>query len=444
MEEAVPQLACWWPDWHDSESERSARSCQEELSENVLEDAFATVSLLEHYERNLEHFSQFVARSDTRVESTGTQRGVVEAVESRRQLIVSPSASRMKSLILNPRAYRGLRGIETVQSLAEALNVSGWRDSLHAMRQHPAWSFAQSAHKLLARAPARADEQMTTCLLSHLFIMVASALDLICAPGSSRSFGVGGLLADGGYAFRGKSDVPFTVRSSFSPQCPKHCARNGPAVMEENGNRGEVLAVTCEVKTASTFPTGRVWYHGSRGIQLLGALWSGWRANPFAPALLVSPEQYKLLIVRRPGDITCACPSVTWKVSGDTGLRAVQFPDGYACEETASETFPDVIALVLLAAVRGAEGAATKRVRDTVCVTPERRCKKTPRKPDIPTSRKKPCRRSSRIAGRSAGAPVPSQVNFDGEQIWFVDQRRLDELTQLEQRACAEQASPSG
>jgi hypothetical protein len=53
MDERVPELY-WSPDFAYSDSEHSVRSSAEELAENAgAEDAFAVLTLWEHFDRNL-------------------------------------------------------------------------------------------------------------------------------------------------------------------------------------------------------------------------------------------------------------------------------------------------------------------------------------------------------------------------------------------------------
>jgi hypothetical protein len=108
---------------------------------------------------------------------------------------------------------------------------------------------------------------------------------------NERRFGIGGVLADFRYAVRGKTDLNFGVAEAGNPRCRVH-EREDASELEESAQKGNSsLAMSVEFKTSATFPAGNTWYHGSRGVQALGALWSGWEKNPFAPALLLTQEQ---------------------------------------------------------------------------------------------------------------------------------------------------------
>jgi hypothetical protein len=44
------------------------------------------------------------------------------------------------------------------------------------------------------------------------------------------------------------------------------------------------MFLTTECKTSVTFPKENLWYRGTRGAQVLGAVWSGYEANKRASA----------------------------------------------------------------------------------------------------------------------------------------------------------------
>jgi hypothetical protein len=210
------------------------------------------------------------------------------------------------------------------------------------------------ALRKLRTTPLDEDETVVNCRFTYLMIILGRALALICNPKSQRSFGVGGILAGPKYAYRGKSDTPYEVEGRAAMSCAAH---GGATTAKHEGKlaRPESATVlTCAFKTAQTFPYERVWYHGSRGLQLLGGLWSGGVRNPHAPALLLSQQQFKLLLVRNPGDISCACASSDWKNEGIMGLTVHQFPAKYASGNTSDPEFLDML-VVILSATSAAE-----------------------------------------------------------------------------------------
>jgi hypothetical protein len=127
--------------------------------------------------------------------------------------------------------------------------------------------------------------------------------------------------------------------------CLTHGNGLRPRLVEGDENRREVLAVTCEVKTVRSFPNGNLWHHGSRGIQVHGALWSGWLHNPFPPAMLITPSSVQDPDCAPAGryDLTCACPDASWKNNGAIGLGVLQFPQHCECGLTDTDAFVDVV-----------------------------------------------------------------------------------------------------
>jgi hypothetical protein len=94
------------------------------------------------------------------------------------------------------------------------------------------------------------------------------------------------------------------------------------------------VVLTCEFKTAQAFPYGWILYHGNRGLQLLGSLWSGWLLDAYASALPLSPQQFKRLLMRNLAEILCACASADWTKKDIMGLTLHQFPSGYQSGKT--------------------------------------------------------------------------------------------------------------
>jgi hypothetical protein len=301
------------------------------------------------------------------------------------------------------------------------------------MREHYSWHMVATAHSHFLQIRTSSDESVVHGVLVHLFFMIGFALGITCMPDSQRGYGVGGLLADKTHAFRGKTDVPFYVRSGSGPMCPTHGNGLRPRFVEGDENRREVLAVTCEVKTVRSFPNGNLWYHGSRGIQVYGALWSGWLQNPFAPPMLTTPRQYKILIVRRLDDLTCACPDASWDNNGATGLGVLQFLQHCDCGLTDTDDFLDMIAVMLLGAAGSQGSTSNKGARDDMQTPPQQIRKQTLGSAGIQTHRKPVHRRATRRVGRGVEPAVAGRREPLGEQIWFVDQQRLDDLECIEE-----------
>jgi hypothetical protein len=75
-----------------------------------------------------------------------------------------------------------------------------------------------------------------------------------------------------------------------------------------------------EFKTASTVPDQNLWYRETRGVQTATAKWSGCEANPGAPALLLSPHKFKLLLLVQEKGRPASVPLTKGHVSGNARM----------------------------------------------------------------------------------------------------------------------------
>jgi hypothetical protein len=465
----LPEMQQWFPDWDGSDSEGSVRSTIDEVADHPTDgEAFTNLPLPAHYAKNLAIFQEVLCDRETvtlpvmrrdvigggarklrrprgkkgkrkfssQQEAEGSGGG-----EGDRILITKPTASGMGSRMLHPVAYRGLPSISTITELAEALNVPDWKEITDALHRHRFWPVAEMALQRFRSTPLDADETVVNGRFTLLMATLGYALDLTCEDKAQRSFGIGGILARQEYAFRGRSDTPYVVQGRAAPSCVAH---GGATTARNEGGCTRLesaMVLTCEFKTAQTFPYGRVWYHGSRGLQLLGSLWSGWLLNAYAPALLLSPQQFKLLLVRDSADISCACASADWKNEGILGLTVHQFPSGYESGKTSSREFLEMLVIILSATsaeelrhptVDGtsAEGLRTP-TKDRGGNAPDGRdggLKVTPDNRHPPSSRKPPPRRSER-GGKNDGKQAANCV-------WIVEPHVLEDLERAEAQRC--------
>jgi hypothetical protein len=95
---------------------------------------------------------------------------------------------------------------------------------------------------------------------------IAYALDIDLVSGSETKIIVGGILARYQYDLRSKTDPHFLNTSGLN-------------------------LIASEAKTHRTFGLGEMWYHGSRGIQILSALYA---FN--CPTFLFTQRQWKLFV----------------------------------------------------------------------------------------------------------------------------------------------------
>jgi hypothetical protein len=280
MASSVPEMQQWFPDWDGSDSEGSVRSTREEVADHPAHgEAFAHLSLDEHYERNGDAFEEALEDEATVTKPVtprdvvvggarekSTQRGVASqqgadgpgGEDGGRLLITRPTASGMDSRLLHPSTYRDLPSISTIDELAKALNVPDWKERTEALRTHRFWPVVEIALQQFRRTPLDRDETVVNSNFSSLVRNLGCALNLICNPDSQRSFGVGGILAGPKYAYRGKSDTPYEVEGRAAMSCAAHGGAR-TAKHEEKLERPEsAMVLTCEFKTAQAFPYGRI------------------------------------------------------------------------------------------------------------------------------------------------------------------------------------------
>jgi hypothetical protein len=459
MASSVPEMQHWFPDWDGSDSEGSVRSTRDEVADHPAHgEPFAHLSLDRHYERNDAAFKEVledkatVTKPVTPRDVVGggprgqeMQRGVASqqgaegpgGEDGCRLLITRPTASGMDSRVLHPSTYRDLPSIPTINELAKALNVPDWKEKTKALRKHTLWPVVERALRDFRTTPLDKDETVINSNFSSLMRILGYALDLTCNPDSQRSFGVGGILAGPKYAFRGKSDTPYEVEGRAATSCAAH---GGATTDKHEGKLARpesAMVLTCEFKTAQAFPYGRVWYHGSRGLQLLGGLWSGWVRNPYAPALLLSQQQFKLLVVRNPGEISCACASSDWKNEGIIGLTVHQFPPGYESRKTSAPDFLDMLVVILLATSAAehdhptAAGSSAEELH-----TPTRLGSgnsrsgpnATPNNRYLASSERKPAPRRSERNRKNDG----KQASQPEHCVWIVEPHVIEELERTE------------
>jgi hypothetical protein len=378
MEEAVPPMQPWFPNLPRSDSEHSTGSGGDELKDRAPDvGGPSTLSLDKHIERNHRHLKTFLEDSKTRTLSLRPRAAFDSASAStnwrqnrsllvaqnvscwqNRMLIVSPTASSMKSKIMHPSGYRDLPGIESTSALAEVMGVKNWKQEVEALQRTIHWPLFIHSLKSFTSIPDSADREVVSSRFCSLLEILAFALGVDLRLGSGRSFGVGGLLTDKEYAIRGRTDSTYFVRDRMLPVCHAH----GLTAQQQMDNsryteNDDVLVMTCEFNTGNGFPYGRVWYHGNRGLRALAGLWSGWLLNPYAPVILIAPRQFKLLLIRNKHDMRCACPMDTWEGNGDTGLTVSVFPDGYHPGKTDYLPFVEMLVIILLASL------PTERIR---------------------------------------------------------------------------------
>jgi hypothetical protein len=207
---------------------------------------------------------------------------------------------------------------------------------------------------------------------------------VICRP--KKKFGVGGILALPNYAVQEFTD----------------CVFRGP---------DGVCLLSTEIKTVASFPTGHTYYHGSRLVQLLGALYAGGGK----PSILLTRAHFKLA------------------VESSDRRSILTYPDGY---ETMSlhDDFVNALVIVLLSALRidCDEGSPPT-------TPPNAGVRIRPSGPYPPSAEKfvtgpSDLRRSSRLQGKASG-PVSEASDADEspfQNIWLMDPDDVDDMSSID------------
>jgi hypothetical protein len=458
MESTVPMINNWFSDYDWPDSDHSARSIAAETAHHPpVDPPFAGLSKEDHFQQNLEamrallrdettkHIIVNLKKVGRRVARQRRRTSNAEAAEiprrgedgePTRKLITAPTASGLRSTVMHPMTYRDLPGISSVAALAKALNVAQWSEQVRVVRGH---DWVVSTLQRFRNIPSTQSEAVVSAKFANLMSAISLALDITCNPDAECRFGVGGILALGEYAFCGKTDLRFVVNGRSAPLCPEHSSRMKGKVGKSQAQSEATMVLTCEFKTGDAFPYGNTWYHGSRCAQVLGAVWSGWLENAHAPALLLSPRQFKLLVVRNPGNTACACALAEWKNDGRIGLDVHQFPSGYGSGSTDAPEFLETLVLILLATSRDNELRAspdgdpkTPTKSEGVGVeaqhSGDHAMQATPNDKDPPSANRAVRRRSSRKAGGGTQRARPASHSESNPSIWFVPRNVLEEI----------------
>jgi hypothetical protein len=254
--------------------------------------------------------------------------------------ITKPSASRMKSGCLDPATYRADRvGALDMEGLAHALGVQNWQEKTafveKALELHHGqlsdvdvenpWRLRLVAKCFSAfvNVGEKADESTVENRFSTLLTNIGFVLGFEAKCSPKRKFAVGGLLALPNFCVHGVTDSTYVLDGRR-------------AIHARSGADQECTFLTAEFKTDASFPPQNLWYRGTRGVQTLAALWSGFEFNRRAPTLLASQSRYKLLLLVRDAETDA--------------LHLYQFPGGYNSGNTRSKEFLKMMALVLLSA----------------------------------------------------------------------------------------------
>ncbi|KAJ3413504.1 hypothetical protein HDV05_007887 [Chytridiales sp. JEL 0842] len=179
-------------------------------------------------------------------------------------LIRKPTASHLSHRLLNPFIYRTVENAGTLHDLAALLDTpDDWEKRYNDIT---ADDYLFESLRNFRGLPATTPESDIQAHFIGLVTVVAARLGLHLTPRSETKIIVGGILARDHYDLRSSADPRFSLR-------------NGATL------------IASEVKTMQSFPPGHMWYHSSRGVQVLSALYA---FN--GPTLLLTQKQWKLFV----------------------------------------------------------------------------------------------------------------------------------------------------
>jgi hypothetical protein len=150
-----------------------------------------------------------------------------------------------------------LSDIEDCEMFARAMNVPNWLERVELAKQSELWHFVEISWTHLCETPISESEVTITHRFCALVALIANCLGVCCLAKNETRFGVGGLLADGNYAFCGKTDVIFLVHNRESPACSMH-GTDSRSTREYSAEKEGVHVLGMEFKSAESFPKGHI------------------------------------------------------------------------------------------------------------------------------------------------------------------------------------------
>ena len=271
MQEIIPTL----PDAHLVRLYRQGRAYTESESEgegslaSEPEEDRKSGSVEERLGQNQEYMdnlinSQSEERSACILEGQDTKTAGTDSIPV--VLIRKPTASNMSHRLLNPYIYRNIQNVGSLADLAALLETANDWDKRYNQLVDDGFIIG-----MLNRFRALPEDTQESVIQAQFLCLVASiARDLIplCAASETKII-VGGILARYQYDLRSSTDPSFL-------------------------NTEERYLIASEVKTRRTFASSEMWYHGSRGIQVLSAMYA---FN--CPTFLLTQKQWKLFVENR-------------------------------------------------------------------------------------------------------------------------------------------------
>jgi hypothetical protein len=162
-------------------------------------------------------------------------------------LIRKPTVSNLSHLHLNPFIYRSIQSAGTLTDLARLLDTPGdWEERYDSVVADGYIIHSLNLFRDLADDNAESNIQSQ---FNGLVAAIARSLGIDSDSESETKIIVGGILARYQYNLRSKTGTHFL-------------------------STGGLNLIASEVRTHRTFGPGEMWYHRSRGIQVLSALYA--------------------------------------------------------------------------------------------------------------------------------------------------------------------------
>ncbi|KAH9246143.1 hypothetical protein BASA81_016338 [Batrachochytrium salamandrivorans] len=179
-------------------------------------------------------------------------------------LIRKPTASNLSHRLLNPFIYRNIQNVGTLDDLAAFLDTpDDWEVRYNQVVDN---GYIIDQMNRFRNLPDDTLESDIQCEFIALVTLVAGGLLVRIGPRSKTNIIVGGILARYQYDLRRKTD---------------------PHFLDTEGRN----LIASEATAHHTFPPGEMWYHSSRGVQVLSAMYA---FN--CPTFLFTQKQWKLLV----------------------------------------------------------------------------------------------------------------------------------------------------
>ena len=182
-------------------------------------------------------------------------------------LIRKPTASNLSHRLLNPFIYRNIQNACSLNQLATLLDTpDDWEMRYNEVVEDGYIIQLMNRFRNLPDDTLEGDIQSQ---FNSIVSVIARDLRLLIDSKSGTKIIVGGILARYQYDLRSMTDPHFVNQSGLN-------------------------LIASEAKTHLTFSPGDMWYHGSRGVQVLSALYA---FN--CPTFLFTHRQWKLFVENR-------------------------------------------------------------------------------------------------------------------------------------------------